>query len=297
MPSAGLFVAVVSPVMLTIYALMFVIFHVLFSVLVVGLSIVLSMTRRSQFSIEHSFELRLKEELEASRQADSILNHTLKNTMADAAGEIEMFLEKTACAPSATRHLQQSSASLRRGMRSCRHRQAYLNLVMHRYMVSLRPVQLLQFGNELTRGRNIRLSVKDLVVCIDVTLCGLILDNAISNAFKHGHPTAPDVTFTITDAAPAASPSRALVQEQVQLAFVVTNKANPARPPLTQEYIDLVRSGKPVPSSAVTTSAMSDQIGLQHSFLAAEAHGIELSIRQVGVMPHCFAVTFLQPYT
>ena len=31
---------------------------------------------------------------------------------------------------------------------------------------------------------------------MDATLCGLIVDNAINNAFKHGHPDNPDVTFT-----------------------------------------------------------------------------------------------------
>ena len=52
--------------------------------------------------------------MDASRKADSILNHTLKNTMADAAGEIEMFLQNMSLQPSALAHLQQSFAALRR---------------------------------------------------------------------------------------------------------------------------------------------------------------------------------------
>ena len=76
---------------------------------------------------------------QASRKADSILNHTLKNTMADAVGDIDMFLQKTA-ANIDVMHLRQAAAALRRGMRQCRHRQAYLQLAAHRYQVVLRPL-------------------------------------------------------------------------------------------------------------------------------------------------------------
>ena len=79
---------------------------------------------------------------QASRKADSILNHTLKNTMADAAGDIEMFLSKAA--PNGTpdlAHLRQAAASLGRGMRRCRHRQAYLQLAAHRYQIMLQVIR------------------------------------------------------------------------------------------------------------------------------------------------------------
>ena len=107
----------------------------------------------------------------STRKADSILHHTLKNTMADSAGDIDIFLQTThldaaACAP-----LRNAVASLRRGMRSCRHRQAYLRLSANDYVPALQPVNTSEFAHELTAGRHMTLRVKELWVQIDPTLC------------------------------------------------------------------------------------------------------------------------------
>ena len=48
-------------------------------------------------------------------EADSVLNHILKNTMADAAGEIDIFLSQ---APDHDPHLVSSAECLRRGRAS-----------------------------------------------------------------------------------------------------------------------------------------------------------------------------------
>ena len=95
-------------------------------------------------------------------------------------------------------HLRQSLASLRKGMRSCRHRQAYLQLAAQQYNLALHPVDLADFASELTSGRHVTLDIPRVTVLLDPTLCGLILDNALSNAFKHGHPDHPSVKLTIT---------------------------------------------------------------------------------------------------
>ena len=115
-----------------------------FGAFFVAFCISVSLNRRWQFFKQWAYQSELKTTLAASRKADSILNHTLKNTMADAAGEIEIFLQD----PSAdsTAHLRQSYAALRRGMRSCRHRQAYLHLAMHSYVLSIRRVNLVAFA-------------------------------------------------------------------------------------------------------------------------------------------------------
>ena len=156
-------------------------------------------------------------------------------------------------------------AILQRGMRSCHHRQAYLQLAARKYSPALQPVHLAEFAGEITAGRDMRLDVGAAVVMLDPTLCALILDNAISNAFKHGDPDAPDVAFR---ASAAAVPGEA---GRVRLAFAVTNRAHPARPPLTPEYVDGILRGHPGPAGrAAARSAMSDQIGLQHSYLAAQ---------------------------
>ena len=74
----------------------------------------------------------------------------------DAAGNIEMFLDKVDNSTDVV-HLRQSWASLRRGMRACQHRQAFLHLATQKYKISLHPVALLEFATELTSGRQVRL--------------------------------------------------------------------------------------------------------------------------------------------
>ena len=81
-----------------------------------------TLNRRRSFLLEYCFQTALETAVAASRQADSILNHTLKNTMGDAAGNIEIFLDEVDSSTDIV-HLRQSWASLRRGMRACQHRQ------------------------------------------------------------------------------------------------------------------------------------------------------------------------------
>ena len=65
-----------------------------------------------------------------SKEADSILNHSLKNTMADPAGQLEIFLDDSDgikdLDPRLIQNLKMALASLRRGMKSCRNRQTYI---------------------------------------------------------------------------------------------------------------------------------------------------------------------------
>ena len=66
-----------------------------------------------------------------------------------------------------------------------------------RYKVALIPVNLAEFVSELTSGRPVLVGFPRMTVLIDPTLCSLILDNTLSNAFKHGHPESPAVRLTI----------------------------------------------------------------------------------------------------
>ena len=187
--------------------------------------------------------------------------------MGDAAGEIELFLAAHAPPEHHARHLQQSAASLRKGMRSCRHRQAYLQLVARQYTPTRAPTDLAEFTAELAAGRAMRvaLRLRRAAAEIDVTLCALILDNAISNAFKHGHPQAPDVRLTVTDAdepapdalgpdrrprSPAARESlprpsapAPKAEAVVPLTFTITNRAHLQRPRLTPHYLQVLAVG------------------------------------------------------
>ena len=233
--------------------------------------------RRRQFRLERSFQAALQEALEASRKADSILNHTLKNTMADAAADIEMFLTNTDLPEPSVRHLRLSMATLRRGMRACRHRQAYIKLESAGYQPSLQPVQLSALVDEVTAGRDIRVSVEDKRVLLDEKLYSLVLDNTINNAFKHGRPQDPQVQLTVSTA-PVDGGASPADDKHVRVTFRLSNQANPSRPRITDDYVAKVLRGE----SKENVGALSDQIGLQHSLLACQALNVTASLTQSG---------------
>ena len=81
-----------------------------------------------RFILERFFAGALDTAVQSSRQADSILNHTLKNCMADGAGEIELFLESVDQDDPTYTQLSNAAISLQRGMRACRQRQVFCSL-------------------------------------------------------------------------------------------------------------------------------------------------------------------------
>eukprot|EP00667_Euglena_gracilis_P003172 EG_transcript_3181 len=228
---------------------------------------------RTQFLVE-TF---LARELHASQTADSILNHTLKNVLADAAGTIELFLAGTV-----ERHtLEAVIDCLRRGMRACRERQVYLKLVAGEYTPAMHVVDLEEFGRELVAGRGVSSRLEKLTVHTDVVLLNLILENAISNALKHGHPSNPQVQFTISSS-PAGDDLSPPRDHHRLLQFTVTNLANPQRPVLTPEYVAQLLSGKVEVANHDVVPVLSDRIGISHCVLAARTGGITVQLAQEG---------------
>ena len=219
--------------------------------------------QRKQFDAEHSYELTMK----AAQEADSILNHTLKNSMADAAGLLDAYLQDAPELPPSLRgRLELSLASLWRGMRSCRHRQVYMNLVKGTYVMAPQEVNIREFLSDLTKGRMLALDIQDFKAILDPVLLALILDNALSNASKHGHPSNPDIQINAEN-----DPGRGLV-------FRITNMAHPNKPLLTDDFVLKMFDG----TGPKHTDSMSDGIGLQHTRLAAQASSSTVTLRQEG---------------
>ena len=222
---------------------------------------------------QHKSEIDFKGHTEASLQADSILNHSLKNRMADAAGEVEIFLSKYRGPGEQTASLWQCVRSLRRGMEMCQHRHALLKLAAGKYTPRFTAVDVHEVGNALALGRD--LLNKNFVrmwAQFDVVVCGMILENALSNAFKHGCPRNPDVSFTIAVRGESLDPDR------VPLEFSVTNRAHPDRPKITDEFIDKLIQG--APDADRHLPLLSDRIGLSHCFMVAKSCGFSLSLKQ-----------------
>eukprot|EP00668_Euglena_longa_P028552 GGOE01035826.1.p1 GENE.GGOE01035826.1~~GGOE01035826.1.p1 ORF type:complete len:705 (+),score=194.88 GGOE01035826.1:149-2116(+) len=235
------------------------------------IAIVVERWSRSQFLTE----TLLARELHASRTADSILNHTLKNILSDAAATAELFLAGREERDS----LQSAIHCLRRGMRACKDRQVYLKLVAGEYAPSLHTVDLEEFGRDLVAGRDVKVSTAKLTVRTDVALLNLILENAVSNAFKHGHPSDPQVQFAIDVAPLRCDP---LSNSSKVLHFTVTNAAHPQRQRLTPLHVDGLLAGKADVTQNAAVSALSDRIGITHCVLAAEVGHIMLHLAQEG---------------
>jgi len=218
-------------------------------------------------------EMLLEQQMRASETADSILNHTLKNILADVGAYIELFLADRA--PRSV--LEDALVCLRRGVKACKERQVYLKLVVGTYAPVANAVDLEGFARDLLAGRSVRTSVATGTAHFDQTLLTLILDNALSNAAKYGCPSNPDVTFTV----------RGLCEDDLDtepstFEFAISNAADPQRPPLTTETVAALLSGAPRPQRLGRAPLLSDGIGLAHAKLAADVAGIRISLVQEG---------------
>eukprot|EP00669_Euglena_mutabilis_P001954 TRINITY_DN1254_c0_g1_i1.p1 TRINITY_DN1254_c0_g1~~TRINITY_DN1254_c0_g1_i1.p1 ORF type:complete len:508 (+),score=61.94 TRINITY_DN1254_c0_g1_i1:24-1526(+) len=215
-------------------------------------------------------EILLERQMHAVETADTILNHTLKNILADVASYIELFLAGSA----PPEVLKDGLSCLRRGMRACKERQAYVRLVAGEYVPVRRATNLRHFAEDLVDGMPVTVHAVDATVPLDTTLCGLILENALCNAIKHGRPDDADVVLTVRQAMPPESAN--LVE------FVVSNAVDPARPPLTPELVAQIFEGckKGQPTRRMT--ALSEGIGLEHSLMAARIGDITISLGQEG---------------
>eukprot|EP00667_Euglena_gracilis_P004969 EG_transcript_4998 len=252
-------------------------------------SILVERLRRTSFLNE----ALLTREMQAAQLADSMLNHTLKNLLADVVASLEVYLAGEA--PSGT--LEDSVTCLRRGMMACKERQVYLKLVSGEYVPVSQAVNLKEFGAQLSAGRAIWVEAVDLSVYLDSTICNLILENALSNAFRHGHPTDPRVKVIIEPL--HQNSERGTRPEYQRIRFTVENAADPGRPPLTPEDVGRLFRGQAHLVSNVRVPTLSDRVGIVHCVMAAQLGGLSLSLTQEGeVVRFCAtldAATVSQP--
>eukprot|EP00668_Euglena_longa_P043699 GGOE01058184.1.p2 GENE.GGOE01058184.1~~GGOE01058184.1.p2 ORF type:complete len:374 (+),score=82.38 GGOE01058184.1:1166-2287(+) len=112
---------------------------------------------------------------------------------------------------------------------------------------------------------------------LDPTLCSIMLLNAISNAFKHGHQEDPDVQFQMT-LLPGS-----IIQTQ-ELLIEVSNRADPSKPVICDELLDRLLVSREVSGGAFDENRrqLHEHVGVEHIFLTAEAHKMQASLSQDG---------------
>eukprot|EP00667_Euglena_gracilis_P005135 EG_transcript_5166 len=265
-----------------------------------GLSHYMALCRRRQFATDYQLQRTLEKEAaalkeaaqqeaalkEASQEADTILNHVLKNVMADAAGCVHLYLQsQLPNLMGLPADLLQATECLERGVAWCRKRQALLRIAAGKYTPQLCDVDLTQFGQSLLQGRPIEANFPDEVVHLDPLLCEIVLENALTNAQRHGHPTQPGLHFTAAlTSLPGVGPTATACGIRQLLTFVVTNRVHPSRPPLTPELVASLLRGDTasLDSLGSATPRLSEHLGMLHLVQAARAHNMELHLQQVG---------------
>ena len=223
----------------------------------------------------------ISKDLQARQDADSVLNHLLKNTMADAGGCIDLFQQQTAVKQNRAL-LTKASDFLFRGMWWCKMREAMLRMVAGHYETELVPTGLQGFTLDLIRGREIEYECPQVAVELDRMVCNVVLDNAMTNAQRHGCPRDPRVTLTVK--VTPEDGERLGEGARVRVRFLVSNRTNPKRPAMQTRW----SSDREVRRISVASRkdplrpTLSDGLGLQHIAMAARASGMTAELWQEG---------------
>jgi len=162
-------------------------------------------------------------------------------------------------------------------MRVCKERQAYLKVVAGTYTPMLHPVELTKFGHDLVAGRPVKTDLLDAVVVFDSTLLTLILENALSNAIKHGRQDNPDVVLTVREQEREV-PNR----NTRRLEFAISNTVDEDRIPLNSNAIFEPQPTQGSNYAVLRAPMLSDGIGLSHAKLAADMGKMAISLTQEG---------------
>ena len=134
-----------------------------------------------------------RRDLQDRQDADSVLNHILKNTMADACGCIDLFHQKNI----PDDYLCRASDLLFRGMWWCKLREALLQMIAGRYKMVRETVDVKEFAQDFVRGREVALECLPQMVQLDPMACNVVLDNAVTNAMRHGCQKDPQVQLSV----------------------------------------------------------------------------------------------------
>ena len=123
---------------------------------------------------------------------------------------------------------------------------------------------------------SVQVHVPKCVLLLDRTLCSMVLDNVIGNAFRHGTSPESAVHLAVTTT-PTGDGRR-------RLCFALTNEVSPTKPVLTKDFVARAWQGTDGAHGrqAPAHSPMSNGIGLRQTFLSAHLHDMALHLTQEG---------------
>jgi len=212
----------------------------------------------------------------AARLADSLLNHTLKNIMADGIASVELYEQN-----GNSEFLNEAKLSMKHGMWWTRRRQSLFMVCQGTYRPKKEIVNLRTLLMECVNGRQIEKNWAEcstgLQVQTDATLLSLAFENGISNAIKHNRPESsnPMVTARVISRSNSVYHS----ESSGMLEVVIQNNPTPGALFISEEVeTRLFQEGM----HGKLTTISSDGIGLGHARMMTELLGGEVSLRQRG---------------
>ena len=206
----------------------------------------------------------------AAQNADGVLNHILKNNVVDAQTCIELFFNGN---PRTV--LEHAQDLLFRSMWWCRLREAVLRIVEGSYVKAARKVALRQFCSDLLVGRpGIGLDCPSLTALLDPIACNIALDNAITNAVRHGCTENQELRLQVevSNHGPGAT-----------LSFSLINRAKANKPPLN--YWSASEAAHAA-ASVYQYESVSTGLGLQHIAMAVRACDMSAELWQEDAYVH-----------
>mmetsp|Transcript_8193 Transcript_8193/g.20166 ORF Transcript_8193/g.20166 Transcript_8193/m.20166 type:complete len:696 (-) Transcript_8193:107-2194(-) len=210
----------------------------------------------------------------AARQADCLLNHTLKNIMADGIASVELYEQN-----GDREYLKQAKLSMKHGMWWTRRRQSLFMVCQGTYRPKKETVNLQKVLLECVNGRQID---KDWAECspslfveTDPTLLSLAFENGISNAIKHNgsQTNNPLIIARVVPGPNSYNDS----QIPSTLEVIIQNNATPGALFISEEVeTRLFEEG----THGKLTTVSSDGIGLGHARMMTELLRGKVSLRQ-----------------
>ena len=222
--------------------------------------------------------LKIQAQERARQKADNVLNHILKNTMVEASSCIDLFQSEQD-----ETNLQHAQDILLRGMSWCKLREVMVKITSGVYRLQPRLINIEEYGHSLVRGRALvtfAAAVADnLKIEMDPAVSSIILDNAITNAIRHGCPDRPGVQLSVEV---EADDRQDCITERgsAKVHFTVKNCANTRRKKLEPWKSDQPTQIRgPEPSQTV---GWSTGVGLDHIATVANLCKMPASLWQDG---------------
>ena len=228
--------------------------------------------------------LKIQAQEKARQKADSVLNHILKNTMVEASSCLDFFESDHD-----KKNLQHARDILLRGMSWCKLREVMVKITSGVYKLQPRLINIGEYGHSLVRGRafvTFAAAVpNNLKMVMDPEASSIILDNAITNAIRHGCPDRPEVQLSVEVEVEVGQDEIMLhgavpKGRSAKVHFVVKNRANTHR-----KKLEPWRSDKPTQisgSELSQTVGWSTGVGLDHIATVANLCKIPASLWQDG---------------